>query len=105
MGAFAPGTTVSLTEDLSACHHRPMPEQSRKRQRDVAALTKSIVDDAADQERATNEGMPEKDPAAVELGRRGGLKGGPARAAKLSARKQSQIARKAAEARWNAKRT
>lgn len=35
----------------------------------------------------------EKNPAAVELGRRGGLKGGPARAAKLSAERRSQIAR------------
>lgn len=41
-----------------------------------------------------------KDPLAVELGRRGGLKGGKARAAKLSARRRSQIAKKAAEIRW-----
>ena len=43
---------------------------------------------------------PEKDPAAVKLGRRGGLKGGKARAKKLSAKKRSEIARKAAQARW-----
>ncbi len=41
-----------------------------------------------------------KDPAAVELGRRGGLKGGPARAAKLSSQERSDAARKAASARW-----
>jgi hypothetical protein len=41
-----------------------------------------------------------KDPASVELGRRGGLIGGPKRAAKLSAERRSEIARKAAEARW-----
>lgn len=43
---------------------------------------------------------PKKDPLAVELGRRGGLKGGKARAAKLSARKRKEIARKAARSRW-----
>lgn len=41
-----------------------------------------------------------KNPAAVTLGRLGGLKGGKARAEKLSAKKRSQIARKAAKARW-----
>lgn len=43
---------------------------------------------------------PGKNPAAVYLGRLGGKKGGPARAARLSARQRSLIARKAAEARW-----
>jgi hypothetical protein len=41
-----------------------------------------------------------KNPAAVELGRRGGLKGGAARAAKLTAEERSASARKAATARW-----
>jgi len=41
-----------------------------------------------------------KDPAAVALGRRGGLKGGKARAAKLTPAQRSAIARKAAAARW-----
>ncbi len=44
---------------------------------------------------------PTKDPASVELGRRGGLIGGPKRAAKLSPERRSEIARKAAVARWN----
>lgn len=39
--------------------------------------------------------------AAKELGRRGGLKGGPARAKKLSPERRSAIARKAAEVRWD----
>jgi hypothetical protein len=43
---------------------------------------------------------PEKNPAAVALGRLGGLKGGKARAEKLSAKKRSEIARKAAKSRW-----
>lgn len=41
-----------------------------------------------------------KDPAAVALGRKGGLKGGPARAKALGKKKLSEAARKAAMARW-----
>lgn len=44
-----------------------------------------------------------KNPAAVALGRLGGLKGGKARAKKLSAKKLSEIAKKAAKARWKKK--
>ena len=45
-----------------------------------------------------NEG---KDPAAISRGRLGGLKGGAARAAKLSPTRRKQIAKKAAKSRWN----
>jgi hypothetical protein len=77
-----------------------MPERSRNRKLDLNTLAKSIVD------RATDEREPEpeervKDPAAVALGRKGGLKGGVARAAKLSPEERSEIAKKAAAARWN----
>jgi hypothetical protein len=41
-----------------------------------------------------------KDPAAVALGRKGGLKGGPARAMKLGKKKLREAAQKAARARW-----
>lgn len=44
--------------------------------------------------------MPMKNPAAVELGRLGGLKGGKARAEKLTSARRTEIARKAAQARW-----
>lgn len=47
----------------------------------------------------------DKNPAAVALGRLGGLKGGKARAAKLSASRRSAIAKKAARARWGKRRT
>ncbi len=47
--------------------------------------------------------MKEKNPAAVLLGRLGGLKGGPARAKKLSAEERTAIARKAGQARWKTK--
>ena len=43
---------------------------------------------------------PAKDPAAVALGRKGGLKGGPARAKKLGKKKLKEAAKKAAKARW-----
>ena len=58
----------------------------------VGAATEPDADDPND-----------KNPAAVALGRLGGLKGGPARAAKLSARRRSQIAKNAALARWKKK--
>jgi hypothetical protein len=46
-----------------------------------------------------------KNPAAVALGRKGGKKGGPARAAKLTAAERSDSARKAVQARWARGRT
>lgn len=62
----------------------------RARKGDLNQIAASIV------EQTTRE----KNPAAVALGRLGGLKGGKARAAKLSASKRMQIARKAAKHRW-----
>lgn len=57
----------------------------------------------------TGEPTPEEEPkdplraAAAELGRRGGLKGGKARAEKLTPEERKEIARKAAAARWTKK--
>lgn len=76
-----------------------MPERSRKRSRDLNELAASIVGEAAGESRPV-EPKPEKNPAAVELGRRGGLKGGKARAAKMTPEERSRAARKAARARW-----
>ena len=45
----------------------------------------------------------DKDPIAVALGRRGGLKGGRARAKKLTPARRREIAKKAAAARWKSK--
>jgi hypothetical protein len=75
-----------------------MPERSRK-PRDLNALAKRIVDEAIG-EAKPEPGQLTKDPAAVELGRRGGLKGGKARAASLTPEQRKEIARRAAEARW-----
>ena len=77
-----------------------MPERSRKRPRDLNSLAASIVRDATNEDKPVEPEDDGKDPAAVALGRRGGLKGGKARAAKLTAEHRSEIARKAAIARW-----
>jgi len=66
--------------------------------KDENELAASIVAQATGQ--AEPESKPEKNPAAVALGRLGGLKGGKARARKLSAKKRSEIAKKAARERW-----
>ena len=44
-----------------------------------------------------------KDPAAVALGRKGGLKGGKARAASMTPKQRTAAAKKAAAARWGKK--
>ncbi len=69
-----------------------------KRPRDRNQLAKLVVDIATGE--AEEAETPAKNPAAVELGRLGGAKGGKARAAKLSPKRRSEIAKKAAEARW-----
>lgn len=75
-----------------------MHDRSRKRPRDVNQLAASIVDEATGD---APKPQDTRDPLAVELGRRGGLKGGKARAAKLSPEERSAIARRAASARWS----
>jgi hypothetical protein len=69
------------------------------RPRDSNQLAKSIVDQAT-RDNSTPIDESGKNPAAVALGRLGGLKGGKARAAKLTSKKRSEIAKKAAAARW-----
>ena len=77
-----------------------MPKRSSKRgspAEDVNEVAFRVMREAT----AAHEPEPTpKNPAAVELGRLGGKKGGPARAAKLSPKKRSEIARKAAMTRW-----
>ena len=78
-----------------------MPKRSSKRPRDLNVLAKTISKIATEGEpEPSNDG---KNPAAVALGRLGGLKGGKARAKKLSAKRRSEIAKKAAKTRWNTK--
>ncbi len=80
-----------------------MPERSSKKPKkpaDINKLAKFIVDEAITEELLQKAVEDGKNPAAVMLGRLGGLKGGKARSAKLSAEQRSEIAKKAAQARW-----
>lgn len=67
---------------------------------DASQLAKSIVDIATGA--ATDTPARPKDAAAVALGRKGGLKGGKARAKSMTAEERSAAASKAATARWKA---
>jgi hypothetical protein len=79
-----------------------MPRRSSK-DHDFTTVAKRVVEQAIGEQW---DGTPlldkdaGKNPAAVALGKLGGAKGGAARAAALSPRKRSLIAKKAAAARW-----
>lgn len=77
-------------------------ENKPRRPKDTNQLAKKIVNLAVGEEK---EEQPQnnKNPHAVELGRLGGLKGGKARAEKLSAKRRSEIAKIAAKKRWGEK--
>ena len=66
---------------------------------DINKRAKSIVDIATGENQETGP-VDEVKAAAAALGRLGGLKGGKARANALSPKKRSEIAKKAAAARW-----
>ncbi|OGW52508.1 MAG: hypothetical protein A2Y81_09095 [Nitrospirae bacterium RBG_13_43_8] len=74
--------------------------EKKKKSSDLNELASQIVAEATQEEKSIEITIKEKNPAAVALGRLGGLKGGPARAKKLSVKKRKEIARKAAKARW-----
>ena len=79
-----------------------MPTRSSK-DHDFTTVAKRVVEQAIG-EQWDGSPLPDKNagknPAAVTLGKLGGAKGGKARAEKLSAKKRSEIAAKAAKARW-----
>lgn len=74
----------------------------RKKPRDLNQLAASIVSRSTDEDKRPKKepAATEKDPAAVALGRKGGKKGGKARAENLTAEQRTEIARIAAQARW-----
>jgi hypothetical protein len=92
-----------------------MEKKKKKPPTDINQLAKFIVDqatcdptcDVVTGDTSLSETLPEakaeKNPAAVALGRLGGLKGGKARAERLSAKKRKEIAQKAAQTRWSKK--
>ncbi len=77
-----------------------MPKRSSKRKKeDENEAAFRMVRESLGESKPEEPPKP-KNPAAVALGRLGGLKGGKARARQLSARKRAEIAKKAARARW-----
>lgn len=86
-----------------AAHNASMARPGRKpKVLDINQLAAVITELATGEPaRPADESAPPKDPAAVALGRKGGLKGGPARAKKLGKRKLKEMAKKAAKARWS----
>jgi hypothetical protein len=79
-----------------------MIKSKKKHPRDLNKLASVVV-------KLGTEGEPpekssDKNPHAVALGRLGGLKGGKARAEKLTKRQRQEIARKAAKTRWSKKK-
>lgn len=79
-----------------------MTAKTPKRPRDTNQLAKRILDIASGEveDRKPTPEEEGKDPAAVSLGRKGGLSGGKARAEKLSPEQRASAARVAAKARW-----
>jgi hypothetical protein len=68
--------------------------------RDTNSMAAAIVAQATDPDDLGDDPYEGKNPAAVELGKLGGAKGGKARAEKLTPEQRSEIARNAAAARW-----
>ena len=73
--------------------------KKQKMPRDPMQRAKMVIDLATGEADSVPERV--KDPASVELGRQGGLIGGKRRAEKLSPERRSEIAKKAAAARWH----
>jgi hypothetical protein len=78
-----------------------MPTRSSKRKETDPNVRAFLTVQRATGQLAPEEPVPDtRNPHAVALGKLGGAKGGKARAVKLSARKRSDIAKRAARARW-----
>jgi len=75
-----------------------MPKRSSKGEPDLNQLAAAIVAQTTNADASAKNG---KNPAAVMLGRLGGLKGGKARAASLSSQRRKEIAKQAAVSRWH----
>jgi len=77
------------------------PAKRERRPRDPNQLAFNVVREATGEDEKFEPEKKEKNPHAVALGRLGGKKGGKARARKLTPKQRSEIARKAARARWS----
>lgn len=78
---------------------KPKPRAKAPGPPDINTVAARILGEATGELHKTDPTI--KNEAAVSLGRLGGLRGGPARAKKLSAKRRTSIAKKAALARWN----
>jgi hypothetical protein len=81
-----------------------MKIKSKGTKLDFTQTAAAVVSQSIGEDLFTGAPLPDpnagKDPKAIARGRAGGLKGGKARAAKLSPSKRKQIAKKAAKSRW-----
>jgi hypothetical protein len=91
---------LDWTSSGASSYYCSMAKRTKKRQPDHQQLARKVLD-AITPDAEPPKDQPAKNPAAVALGRLGGLKGGKARAKKLSKAKRAIIARKAAQARWS----
>ena len=82
----------------------PMAEGKRKRPRDTNQLAHSVVTESVGEAEPEPDPDEGKDPAAVALGRKGGQKGGKARAQNMTPEERREAARLAAAARWRKKK-
>lgn len=111
MGEEATGTyaqcQAACASDYDVPSIRHMPKRSGKKDfnQEVHAIFEHVAageSPTADGEAPAPPAEPEreKDPAAVSLGRRGGLKGGRARMDAMTPEERAELGRKAAAARW-----
>ena len=93
---------TALEFPRASAHNAIMTEKHPKRPRDLNQWAKRMLDIATGEveDRAPTPEEEGKDPAAVSLGRRGGLKGGKARAEFMTPERRAEIARAAAQKRW-----
>ena len=89
-----------LEQRVSLAWYNACMSKHPKRPKDPNELAKLIADIAVGSAEEDQIKKDDKNPAAVELGRLGGKKGGVARAKKLSPEERKAIAQKAAKARW-----
>jgi hypothetical protein len=75
---------------------KPLPKDPNKRALEIVRLSTEEPEEQPTEKSAISKYLS-------EIGRKGGLKGGKARAEKLSAKKRKEIAQKAAKSRWNKK--
>ena len=95
MGLAATSRGVDRTWHTDPMHER----RGANKPRDLNQLAATIVEEATGEEPPVPE-LDGKDPHAVALGRKGGKKGGPARAKALTPERRREIAQKAVAARW-----